>query len=83
MVIVAEVYESLRKLGLDDDLARRTAQAVLAVEEKDSLASKADLTELRLTMLAELAHLKTALIQWNVGTLIAVAGVVVAVVKLL
>jgi hypothetical protein len=70
--VVFELFEALKKAGVDEDTARKAAQAVLATEEREHLATKADLAEL-----------KADLIKWNVGTLIAMTGLFTAIVKLL
>jgi hypothetical protein len=66
-----ELLDALRKAGVDGETARKAAQAVLGVEAKEQLATKADLVEL-----------KTELIKWNVGTMIAMTGIFAAIVKL-
>lgn len=71
-IMVEELYDALRKAGIDDDLARRAARAVIGEEEKEHLATKADLSEL-----------KAALIQWSVGTLVAMTAIFSLIVKLL
>jgi len=45
--MVAELYEALRKAGVEDDLARAAAKAVLHAEARTDLATKADLAELK------------------------------------
>jgi hypothetical protein len=70
--MVVELYDALRKAGVDDELARAAARAVLGVEGREHLATKADL-----------ATLETSLIKWNVGTLLALSAIVSALVKLL
>jgi hypothetical protein len=44
---VAELYTALRKAGVDDDIAARAAKSVIAIEDKETLATKADLAELK------------------------------------
>ena len=91
--IVSELYDALRKAGVDEDLARAAAKAVIAAEDKEQLATKADLDGLRLatkTDLAELrgelrremADMRHSIILWNLATMITVAGVVLAIVRL-
>jgi hypothetical protein len=76
MEIVSEVYDALKKLGLDDDSARQAAHAVLPREREPDLVT-------RHILRAELAELKADLIKWNVGTILAVSAVVAAIVQLL
>ncbi len=70
-VLNIELLDALRKAGVDEETARKAAQAVLGVEAKEQLATKADLAEL-----------KAELIKWNVGTMIAMTGIFAAIVKL-
>jgi hypothetical protein len=70
-VLSIELLDALRKAGVDEETARKAAQAVLGVEAKEQLATKADLVEL-----------KAELIKWNVGTMIAMTGIFAAIVKL-
>jgi hypothetical protein len=58
---VAELYTALRKAGVDDDTARAAAKSVIAIEDKEQLATKADLIDLRRNM----AEMKASIIQWN------------------
>ena len=80
-VMVAELYAALRAAGVDEDKARSAATAVSASGGPDPV-TRADLTELRLALRADVADLKAELIKWNVGALIALAGIVSAIVKL-
>ena len=52
--LVVEIYEALKKAGVEEELARSAAKAVISAEEKEKLASRADLR-------AELAELKAEL----------------------
>ena len=97
--LVVEIYEALKKAGVEEELARSAARAVISAEEKEKLATKADLEALRLATKADLAELKTELktdigslrveiermgrvvIMWNVGTIIAMASVVFAIMR--
>ncbi len=88
-IMVTEIYDALKKAGVDEDLARAAAKAVVGAEEKDKLATKADLAELKLATLAditelrrEMALLKAELIQWNVGAMAVLTGIFAAIVKL-
>ncbi|MGH8585826.1 MAG: hypothetical protein ACREWE_06500 [Gammaproteobacteria bacterium] len=56
--------------------ARKAAQAVIGAEEKEQLVTKDFLR-------AEMGELKTDVIKWNVGMLIAMTGIFAAIVKLL
>lgn len=70
-VLVSEVYEALRQAGIEDDTAKAAAKSVLAVEEKETLATKADLAEL-----------KADIIKWNMALMIAMTGLFAAIVKI-
>ena len=45
-VMVSELYDALRSVGVADDIARAAAQSVIAIEDKAMLATKADMTAL-------------------------------------
>lgn len=74
-----EIYEALKAAGIDDEVAKAAAKAVIGVQEKEHLATKLDIQQLR----TDMADLKVELIKWNVGTLIAMTGIFAAIVKLL
>jgi hypothetical protein len=57
--MVSELYEALRAAGVEDALARRAAESVMAHDA--ALATKPDLTELRLTLHADLAEINLTL----------------------
>lgn len=76
---VLELYDALKKLGLDEQSARAAAQAVVGRHEEPQLATKADISDLR----REMSDLKAELIKWNVGTLVALAALVSTIVTLL
>ena len=63
-MIVLELYEALKKAGVEDDLARAAAKGVVSVEDKSQLATKPDLADLR-----------TDLIKWNVGAMVALTAI--------
>lgn len=69
--MVAELYDALRKAGVDEDTARAAAKAVLGVEARTELATRADLAEL-----------KADLIKWNVGAMAILTAIFSAIVKL-
>lgn len=58
--LVSELYTALKAAGVADDVARAAAQSVIAIEDKASLATKADLV-------AGLADLKADL-TWRMFT---------------
>jgi len=74
--MINELYDALRKAGVDEDIARKAAQAVLGAEEKDQLVTKDYLR-------AEMEALKSELVKWNVGAMAVLTAVFGALVKLL
>jgi hypothetical protein len=80
--IVAELYDALRKAGVEEQLARDAARAVLGAEARAELATKADVAELRLATKADLAELKTDIIKWNVGAMAILTAIFAAIVRL-
>lgn len=55
------LYDALKQAGIEDKVAREAAESVLTIQDRESLATKADLHELRLATAAELAELKADL----------------------
>jgi hypothetical protein len=113
---VLELYEALRKAGVDEMPARDAASAVFPVDCLDDLATKHDLSELRLavnadiselrlalkadiselrlaakadiselglTVKADMSEMKAELIKWNIGTMVALTALCVAIMRLL
>jgi hypothetical protein len=74
-VMVSELYEALRSVGVAEPAAAAAAKAVLPIDARTDLATKADIEELRLVMKADMSDLKAELIKWNVGTLIALTAI--------
>ena len=70
-IMVHELYDALRKAGVDEQLARDAARAVLPAEARAELATKADLAEL-----------KADLIKWNVGAMVGLTAIFAAIVRL-
>ena len=58
-------------------------QATKADIEKLKQATKADIEKLKLAIMAEIAATKVELLKWFIGALIAQAGLIVALIKLL
>jgi hypothetical protein len=73
--LVIEIYEALKKAGVEEELARAAARAVIGAEEKEQLVTKADLR-------AELAELKAELIKWNVGAMAVLTAIFAAITKI-
>ncbi len=77
--IVAEIYDALKKLGLDDEAARKAAQAVLGAEEKEQLVTK---DFLRAEMNGLEARIQ-AMLNRHLLAILAAVGTIAALVKLL
>jgi hypothetical protein len=73
--MVSELYNALRKARVDEQSAKDARQAVLPIEARTELVTKADLA-------AGLAELKADLIKWNVGALAALTAIFAAIVRL-
>ncbi len=73
--IVFELFEALRKAGIDEETARKAAQAVVGAEEKEHLATKADLAQLEARI--------QAILNRHLLAVLAAIGTVAALVKLL
>ena len=73
--MVTELYDALRKVGVDEQLARDAARAVLGYEVRTDLATKADIAELKIAM----ADMRAELIKWNVGAMAALTAIFTAI----
>lgn len=78
--MVAELYDALRKAGVDEDTARAAAEAVIGRQE--GVATKADIAVLRSELRQEMADLKVELIKWNVGAMAVLTAIFAAIVRL-
>lgn len=78
--MVAELYDALRKAGVDEKLARDAARAVLPADAEIEFATKADLVDL--VTRADLAELRVELIKWNVGAMAVLTAIFAAIVRL-
>jgi hypothetical protein len=58
--IVTEVYDALRKAGVDEQLAKDAARAVMAADAGNELATKADLARLELATKSDFSRLELA-----------------------
>ena len=76
--MVAELYDALRKAGVDEQLSKEAARAVLPADAINDLATKVDLALLR----TDLAELKVELIKWNVGAMAVLTAIFAAIVRL-
>ena len=89
MATITKLYPILKEIGLND---QKSQEFIEIIEESHS--SKVEQETKRLVtnetfvsemakLRVEMASMKVELIKWNVGTVIAVAGVVAAIVKLI
>lgn len=74
-VMVTELYDALRRAGVDEQLARSAATAVLPNATRADLVTNA---ELRIAT----AELKADLIKWNVGAMVVLTAICAAIVRL-
>lgn len=91
--MVSELYDALRKAGVDEQHARDAAEAVLPADARVDLATKADVVALKIELKADLlalrtefkadlAETKTELVKWNVGAMAVLTGIFAAIVRL-
>ena len=73
-----ELLDALKKAGVDDETARAAAKAVLGIEAKEQLATKADLAEFK----AEIQAMLNRQLQVMMGMMVALTGIFAAIVKL-
>jgi len=59
--MVAELYDALRKAGVDEQLSKEAARAVLPADARLDLVTRADLTELKAELKADMSELKAEL----------------------
>ncbi|MEF3365352.1 hypothetical protein V3H18_02270 [Methylocystis sp. 9N] len=74
--------DRLKEAGFDDRQARAQADALDAAL-RESVATKTDIDLLRADIRTDFANLKTDLARWLFGAVLAIAGVVFAIEKLL
>lgn len=87
--LVSELYDALLAAGVEKDVAKKAAQTVISVEDKEQLASKQDIILLRADTKEAIAEVRTEmhalesrLIKWNLGALLALTTIFSAIVKL-
>ena len=80
--MVAELYDALRKAGVEEQLAKDAARAVLGADARTDLATRADILALKAEVKADLSEVKVDLIKWNVGALAVLTGIFAAIVRL-
>jgi len=81
-VMVSELYDALRQGGVDEATAKAAAAAVLPIDARTDLVTKADLAEFKAATKADLAELRTDLTRWTVALFVAQTAVFSAIVGL-
>ena len=79
--MVLEIYDALRKAGVDEATARSAAASVIGAAEKEELVTKAFLRAELAGLRVEMAELKTDLIKWNVGAMAVLTAIFAAIVR--
>lgn len=89
MSTITKLYPLLKDIGLDDKKSQEFIE-IIEVSYRSETEQEIKKLVTNETFLAEttklreeMANMKVDLIKWNVGTIIAVAGVVAAIVKLI
>ena len=87
--MVAELYDALRKAGVDQQLAQRAACAVLPADVRMDLVTKSDLLALRADVSGDLSEvkrqlseMKVDLIKWTVGAMAVLTAIFAAIVRI-
>ena len=81
-MMVTELYDALRKAGVDEPLARSAATAVLGTDALAHLATKSDISVAVADLRTAIADTKTELIKWNVGAMAILTAIFAAIVRL-
>ena len=85
------IYEAFREAGIDEKPAKNITEAInKAIEQNyaissQQLATKGDVEYVRLEIekvRAEIAQVEARIIKWNVGAIIAAAGLAMAIARL-
>ena len=89
-----EIYSAFKAAGVPDENARAAAESInKAIDERYALHSRqlatqgdvekvrADVEKVRGELRAEIAKVEANLIKWNVGAIIAAAGLAMAIAK--
>jgi len=73
----------LRDSGMPENQAEALAKAFVQISNEAELATRQDLRELELRLDAKISDIKFDLVKWIAGMLLAQAGLIAALVKLL
>lgn len=80
--MVMELYDALRKAGIDEGAARQAAEAVFSAHQGSELVTKEHLRAEMALLRAELSDLRAELIKWNVGATAVLTAIFAAIVRL-
>lgn len=80
--MVTELYDALRKAGVDETSARQASEAVIGVAQGSTLVTKGDLRLEMADLHAELGDLRVELIKWNVGAMAVLTAIFAAITRL-
>jgi hypothetical protein len=89
MTTITKLFPLLKDIGLDDKKSQEFIEIIedtyhSKIEQKTNrLVTNETFVSEMAKLRVEMASMKVELIKWNVGTIIAVAGVVAAIVKLI
>ena len=83
MLDTLEFAERLESGGVPREQAETIAKGLRDALEKGDAASRHDVEKVRTDLRQEIAEFKSELIKWNVGTMLAMTGLFVAIVKFL
>lgn len=75
--------KTLQDAGFEPKQAEAVSKAVLAIHNEAEVTTKQDLRELELKLDAKITDIKDDLVKWIAGMMLAQAGVIAALVKLL
>ena len=74
--------KKLREAGAEEGLAEAIVEGLTAADTSE-LATKADLAEVKSELKTEIAEVKSDILKWMFGAIIAQTGIILAVVKFL
>lgn len=66
--MVSELYDALRKAGVDEQLSKEAARAVLAADSMKDLATKSDIAEFSGATTAELTVMRSDIAEFRAAT---------------
>ena len=79
--MVSELYDALRKAGVEDAVARSAAESVLGKGAGTELVTKADLRAELAELRTLIADMESRVIKWNVGAMAVLTAIMAALSK--